>query len=113
MNLIGPRIRQLRLDRGWSQRELSIKLRSMGWHVTRTILAQMESTAHRITDCDVVFLAKALRVEVADFFPGGLTSNITSKITSYRLRRDGFLLERRGCRARPRPMNSQPRQATH
>jgi transcriptional regulator with XRE-family HTH domain len=113
MNLIGPRVRQLRLDRGWSQRELSIKLRSMGWHVTRTILAQMEATAHRITDCDLVFLAKALRVEVADFFPGGLTSNISSKIQSYRLRQDGFLLERRECPVRPNPRNPRARQTTH
>ncbi len=94
LNLIGPRVRQLRMDREWTQRELSEKVRALGWHITRDILARIEATQHRVTDCDVVFLAKALKVDVADFFPAGLTSKIRTKIQSYRLRTNDFHLKR-------------------
>lgn len=86
LNLIGPRIRQLRMDRGWTQRKLSEKVRSLGWHITRDILASIEATQHRITDCDAVFLAKALNVRVANLFPARSISKIKTKIQSYRLR---------------------------
>jgi len=72
MNLIGPRVRQLRMNRGWTRRELSIRLRSIGWHVPRIVLAQMEANEHEITDGDVLFLAKALRTHIADLYPENL-----------------------------------------
>lgn len=59
----------------------------MGWHITRDILAQMEITAHRITDCDLIFLAKALEVNVIYFFPPALTpETVHAKIHSRRLK---------------------------
>ena len=59
----------------------------MGWHITRDILAQMEATAHRITDCDLIFLAKALEVNVIYFFPPAFTpETVRAKIHSRRLK---------------------------
>jgi transcriptional regulator with XRE-family HTH domain len=86
LNLVGPRVRQLRMNRHWTQRELSAIVCSLGWRITRGLLAKMESTETRVTDCDLVFLAKALNVDIADFFPNGLTSKIRTKIQSHRLR---------------------------
>ena len=87
LNLIGPQLRKLRYARQWSQAQLSMKLRSMGWHITRDILAKMEITAHQITDCDLIFLAKALEVNVIYFFSPALTPETArSKIHSRRLR---------------------------
>jgi len=113
LNLIGPRVRQLRMDRDWTQRELSMKLRSLGWHITRDILAQMEATEHRITDCDLVFLAKALDTDVADFFPDGLTSKVRSKIHSYRLRTNGFAPKRLKLRTCSKFRETRSRRVTH
>jgi transcriptional regulator with XRE-family HTH domain len=87
LNLIGPQLQKLRNTRQWSQSQLSKRLRSMGWHITRDILAQMETTAHRITDCDLIFLAKALEVNVIYFFPPVFTpETIHAKIHSRRLK---------------------------
>lgn len=87
LNLIGPQLQKLRNTRQWSQNQLSKRLRSMGWHITRDILAQMETTAHRITDCDLVFLAKALEVNVIYFFPSTFTpETIHEKIHLRRLK---------------------------
>jgi len=69
LNLIGPTIRDMRKKRRWSQEYLAEKLRSLGWNVNRTSLAQMEATHKRITDCDILFLAKALDANLADLFP--------------------------------------------
>jgi transcriptional regulator with XRE-family HTH domain len=69
INLVGPRIRELRMKRKWTQEYLAKRLRSLGWHVARDTLARMENTSHRINDCDLVFLAKALEVKIKKLFP--------------------------------------------
>ncbi|MGH7951979.1 MAG: helix-turn-helix domain-containing protein [Limisphaerales bacterium] len=94
LNLVGFRVRQLRMDRQWTQRELSEKVRSLGWNITRGMLAKMESTEIRVTDCDLVFLAKAFKIPMNEFFPIELTSKIRTKIHSYRLRTSDFSLKK-------------------
>jgi transcriptional regulator with XRE-family HTH domain len=86
MNLVGPQLQKLRKDRRWTQHDLSTKLRSMGWKVSRTGVAQMEVTQKRITDCDLIFLAKALNVNIVEFFPASFTPEIVrTKVQSRRL----------------------------
>jgi transcriptional regulator with XRE-family HTH domain len=86
LNIVGPQLQLLRKWRRMSQRELSLKLSWLGWKVSRNGLAQMEITRKRITDCDLVFLAKALDVNVTDFFPSTFSrKTLWSKIKSNRL----------------------------
>ena len=73
LNAIGPQLQHLRHWRNQTQTDLANKLLYLGWKVDRTIVAQMESMQKRITDCDIIFLAEALDVTVADFFPTSLT----------------------------------------
>jgi hypothetical protein len=48
----------------------------------------MEITQKRITDCDLIYLAKALNVNITDFFPSSFSpQNVRSKIKSRRLMR--------------------------
>ena len=69
-----------------TQSDLSTKLVSLGWKVSRNGLAQMEITRKRITDCDLIFFAKALNVNVTDFFPTlFLPQDLRSKIKSKRM----------------------------
>lgn len=86
LNIVGPQLQLLRKWRRMSQRELSLKLSRLGWKVSRNGLAQMEITRKRITDCDLIFLAKALDVNITDFFPTTFSQkNLRSKIKSNRL----------------------------
>jgi hypothetical protein len=57
------------MERQWTQEYLSRRIRSLGWYVTRNTLAKMENTSHLITDCDLVFLAKALKIKIKKLFP--------------------------------------------
>ena len=85
LNVVGPQLQILRKWRGWTQRDLSTKLLSMGWKLSRNGLAQMEVTRKRVTDGDLIFLAKALNVSIAEFFPLAVSENVRSRIRSHRL----------------------------
>jgi transcriptional regulator with XRE-family HTH domain len=88
LNVIGPQLQMLRKWRRWTQSDLSTKLCSLGWKVSRGSVAQMEITQKRITDCDLIYLAKALNVNIADLFPSSVSpQNVRSKIKSRRLMR--------------------------
>jgi len=86
LNIVGPQLQLLRKWRGWTQSDLSTKLGSLGWKISRNGLAQMEVTRKRVTDCDLIYLAKALAVSINDFFPTTFSQqNLRPKIKSNRL----------------------------
>ena len=72
LNLIGPQVRKLRMKKGYTQEDLSAKLQVEGWDVSRESLAKLESTFRRVPDCELLFLAKVLKVEVMALFPRGI-----------------------------------------
>lgn len=72
LNLVGPQVRQLRNQKGWTQESLAAKLQVEGWDVSRESLAKLESQFRRAPDCELLFLAKVLGVELVDLFPNEL-----------------------------------------
>ena len=68
LNIVGPQLRLLRLRRNWTQQHLAKMVCELGWKLTRGTIAKMETTELRVTDCDLLLLAKALDVSVAEFF---------------------------------------------
>jgi len=68
LNVVGPQIRLLRLRRNWTQQHLAKMVCELGWKLTRGTIAKMETTELRVTDCDLLLLAKALDVSVGEFF---------------------------------------------
>jgi transcriptional regulator with XRE-family HTH domain len=69
-NIVGPRIRQLRNARGWSQEVLSARLGVAGLDVSRGTLSKIEAQIRCVTDAELVFLAKTLGVNLEELFPG-------------------------------------------
>ena len=71
-NLIGPQVRKWRNKKGWSQETLAARLQLRGWNVGRDSIASLESGRRRVPDCEILFLARALGVDLKDLFPKGV-----------------------------------------
>ncbi len=68
MNIIGPRVQQLRESQGLTQEELSARCNLIGWDISRGTLAKIEAQVRRITDDEVPLLAQALNVSIAQLY---------------------------------------------
>jgi len=69
-NLVGVRVRKLRMEAGMSQDALSAKCQAAGWDVSRGTFAKIEAGLRRVNDAEVVILAKVLKLTVADLLEG-------------------------------------------
>jgi transcriptional regulator with XRE-family HTH domain len=70
VNIIGPQVRRLRNQRGWSQDDLAIKLQRAGMEdATRSNVSKLEARLIRAIDEDMLYLARALRVELGELYP--------------------------------------------
>jgi len=68
MNKIGPHIRKLRGKQKLTQEQLVARCNLLEWNISRSTLAKIESQVRRITDIEVILLAKALKVEIQNLF---------------------------------------------
>jgi transcriptional regulator with XRE-family HTH domain len=73
MNLIGSQVRRWRTKKGWSQELLATKLQLRGWNISRDSVASLESQRRRVSDCEVMFLARVLGVGIEELFPANLS----------------------------------------
>jgi transcriptional regulator with XRE-family HTH domain len=71
-NVIGPQVRKYRKLHKWSQATLAAKCQvftAAGWHITRDVVALIESRARWIGDFELVLLANVLKVPITDLIP--------------------------------------------
>ena len=68
MNIIGPNVKRIREAQGLTQEELSARCNLIKWDISRGTLAKIESQVRRITDEEVLLLAKALNVDIDALF---------------------------------------------
>lgn len=69
LNVIGPQVRKFRARKGWTQPILARKLQLIGWDISVGSLGKIEAQLRRVPDCELMFLAKTLGVDVRDLFP--------------------------------------------
>ena len=69
LNLVGPQVRKWRDNAGWSQEIMASKLQLLGWSISRHSLAKLELGLRRVSDCELIFLARVFRVDLRDLFP--------------------------------------------
>jgi transcriptional regulator with XRE-family HTH domain len=70
VNIIGPQVRRLRNQRGWSPDDLAIKLQRAGMEdATRSSISKLEARLIRAIDEDILYLARVLRVELIELYP--------------------------------------------
>lgn len=68
MNMVGDRVRQLRLARKMSQQTLSNRLEMLAIYICRGSISRIEDKQRTVTDIELYGLAKVLNVSVEDLF---------------------------------------------
>ena len=68
MNAVGPTVRRLRVERGWSQEGLATKLQVGGWDCTRSWLAKIEARQVLVRDHQLLTLCAVLGVKLEELF---------------------------------------------
>ncbi len=68
-NIVGPIIRMLRNQLGWTQEQAAAHCNVLGFDISRATYAQLEMQTRNITDLELALLAKAFRVKVERLLP--------------------------------------------
>jgi len=69
MNMVGDKVRQLRIEKGWSQKALSVKLETLAVYICRGSISRIEDKQRTVTDIELFGLAEVLGVPVTSLFP--------------------------------------------
>ncbi len=69
MNVVGPRVKELRESMGFTQEEMAARLTVLGWDISRGTYSKIEAQCRRVTDDELPILAVALKVEIKDLYP--------------------------------------------
>jgi transcriptional regulator with XRE-family HTH domain len=68
MNMVGDRVKELRIQRGLSQKALSEKLETMAIYICRGSISRIEDKQRTVTDIELYGLAKILGVPIESLY---------------------------------------------
>lgn len=68
MNMVGHKVRQLRIAKGMSQQNLSDKLETLAIYVCRGSISRIEDMQRTVTDIELYGLSQVLGVSISDLF---------------------------------------------
>jgi ribosome-binding protein aMBF1 (putative translation factor) len=71
-NIVGPTVRRLRYQKGWTQSMLTARCSRVGWDIGEGIVAKIEAQLRCVTDEELVYLARALGVKLHDLYPADI-----------------------------------------
>lgn len=67
-NMVAPRIKQLRLEKGMTQKTLAERLETLAVYVCRGSISRIEEQKRTITDIELAGIAEVLQVDISEFF---------------------------------------------
>lgn len=67
-NMVGPRIKELRMEKGLTQKALSEKLETLAVYVCRGSISRIEEQKRTVTDIELAGIADILQVDIAELF---------------------------------------------
>ena len=79
LNIVGPQVRRLRCERGFSQPVLAAKCQLLGWDVSRDTIAKIEGRRRWAGYGELVFLARSLGVALDALFPAAVRRALRAK----------------------------------
>ncbi len=68
MNMVGKKVRQLRIAKGMSQQALSNKLETLAVYICRGSISRIEDMQRTVTDIELYGLAEVLGVSIDELF---------------------------------------------
>ena len=68
-NIFGSQLRTIRSAKNWTQADLARKCQLKGFDISRTGISQIESRFRRVTDHEMVLIARVLRVSLNELVP--------------------------------------------
>ncbi|XHR27887.1 MAG: helix-turn-helix domain-containing protein [Chthoniobacteraceae bacterium] len=68
-NIIGPKLRQIRFERGLTQPALASMCQLKGWDLSRDMLARIEGQTRWVSDFELLFLADVLNLSPTQLLP--------------------------------------------
>ena len=68
-NVIGPQVRRLRCQRGWSQEQLTAKLQLEGLDISRSSIAKIENGQQAVFDYEVLAFSHLFNVSEETLHP--------------------------------------------
>ena len=67
-NMVGDKVRELRMAKKMSQKLLSAKLETYAVYICRGSISRIEEKRRTVTDIELYGLAQVLGVDIGDFF---------------------------------------------
>ena len=67
-NIIGHKVRQLRLEKNMSQQQLSDKLETLAIYICRGSISRIEDQTRTVTDIELYGLSQILGIPIEEFF---------------------------------------------
>lgn len=67
-NMVGKKVRQLRLKKHLTQQELSAKLETMAIYICRGSVSRIEDQSRTVTDIELYGLSQVLSVPIGELF---------------------------------------------
>lgn len=67
-NMVGPRIKQLRLEKGMTQKTLAERLEILAVYACRGSISRIEEQKRTITDIELIGIAEVLQVDISELF---------------------------------------------
>ena len=74
-NIVGPRIKELRLEKGLTQKALSERLETLAVYVCRGSVSRIEEQKRTVTDIELAGIAQILEVDITEIFKGAVILN--------------------------------------
>lgn len=67
-NIIGAKVKKLRLEKQMSQQQLSDKLETLAIYICRGSISRIEDQSRTVTDIELYGLSQVLSTPIEDFF---------------------------------------------
>lgn len=69
-NVVGDKVRRLRIEQNLSQKELSERLETRAIYICRGSISRIERHERRVTDYELRAIAEVFKVSIYDMFEG-------------------------------------------